>query len=151
MSSNHLSQALVSMNTAPLPETEPEPETSGLLVVHADIIKKCAIQEALPETSWKGVLQSIAACMNRGRLRNAHIFVQGDERARMTVAYVLAKMGIDERRVEMKTAEQTNGRDESTIDIALTLGEVGHDGTSGISVRVNRHEMVGFLAEDIVE
>ncbi len=150
----HPAPAAESAKLAPLPEAEPEPEQqAGLLVVHADVVKKCQIHEALPQPSsgWKSVLQSIAACMKNGRLKSRHVFVQGDERARDTVRYVLAKMGIDEKRVEMKPATQTNGRDESTIDIALTRVEVGHDGAKGISVRVNRHEMVAFLAEDIVE
>lgn len=149
----HPPPAADSAKLPPLPEAEPEPDQAGLLVVHADLVKKCQIREALPQpsSSWQSVLQSIAACMNRGRLRTRHVFVQGDERARDTVRYILAKMGIDEKRVEMKPATQTNGHDESTIDIALTGIEVGHDGTKGISVRVNRHEMVAFLAEDIVE
>ena len=124
---------------------------TGLLVLHADIVHTCSIQEATTEQPWKSVLSSLAACMSHGPLRNRHVVVRGAESARTVVGYVLAKMGIGEKRVEMSTATSGACWDclaERTVDIGLSPRDLERD---GLSVVVDRRTIVAFLSEDNLE
>ena len=126
---------------------------TGLLVLHGDIVHMCSIEEATTEQPWKSVLSSLAACMSHGPLRSRHVVVRGAESARTVVGYVLAKMGIDEKRVKMSAATSVACWEgdcpaERTVDIALSPRDLERD---GVSVVVDRRTIVAFLSEDNLE
>ena len=90
------------------PDAEDEDGPSGVLVVSADIVHRCANLQAIKngpppkdeESAWLIILQSLADCMKTGGLKGEHLVVTGGSRPGGVVRYVLAKLGIANERVE---------------------------------------------------
>jgi hypothetical protein len=135
-------------------------EEAGLLVVSGDIVQRCETMQVVRAHApmlegeapvWLFVLKSLADCMTEGDLRGKQVIVRGEETPRTVVRYVLARLGVDARRVREAEPVSDPGciagpcAEARRVEIALSDAEVPDAGR--FAFRVARPEVVSVLHE----